>query len=60
MKITIQVLISSDRVARLLILIAHQIGLINTFVTRCFLMVPEAVFIEKFNTRLQIKYEKET
>ena len=59
MKITIQVLISSDRVARLLMLIAHQIGLINTFVTRCLLMVPVAIFSEKFNTRLQIKYENE-
>ena len=60
MKITIQVLISSNRVARLLILIAHKICLINTFVTRCFLMVPDAIFSKKFSTRLQIKYENET
>ena len=47
------VLITSDRVARLSILIAHQIGLINTFVARYYLMVPEAIFIVKFNTQLQ-------
>ena len=29
------VLITSDRVARLSILIAHYIDLINTFITRC-------------------------
>ena len=47
------VLIISDRVARLSILIAHYIDLINTFVTKCYLMVSEAIFIVKFNTRLQ-------
>ena len=47
------VLITSDRVARLSILIAHFIDLINTFVTRCYLMVSEAIFIVKSNTRLQ-------
>ena len=46
------VLITSDRVAILSILIGHQIGQINTFVTRCYLMVPKAIFIVKFNTRL--------
>ena len=60
MKITIQVLISSDRVARLSILMSHLIGLFNTLVMRCYLMVPETIFIVKFNTRLQIKYENET
>ena len=34
-------LITSDRVARLSILIAHFIDLINTFVTRCYLIVPK-------------------
>ena len=46
------VLITSDRVARLSILIAHFIDLINTFVTRCYLMVFEAIFIKKHNTQL--------
>ena len=32
------VLITSDRVARLSILIAHFIDLINTFVTKCYLV----------------------
>ena len=41
------VLITSDRVARLSILIAHFIDLINTFVMRCYLMVSEAIFIKK-------------
>ena len=53
-------LVTSDRVARFFISIAYKTGLINTFVTRCYLMVPEAIFIEKFNTRLQIKHENET
>ena len=35
------ILITSDRVARLLILIAYYIDLINKFVTRCSLMVPK-------------------
>ena len=47
------VLISSDMVARLSILIAHYIDLINTFLTRCYLMVFEDIFMVKFNTRLQ-------
>ena len=46
------VLKTSDRVARLSILIAHFIDLINTFVTRCYLMVSEAIFIKKSNTQL--------
>ena len=46
------VLITSDRVARLSILIAHYIDLINTFVTRYYLMVSEAIFIVKSNIRL--------
>ena len=46
------VLITSDRVARLSILTAHSIDPINTFVTRCYLMVSEAIFIVKFNTQL--------
>ena len=41
------VLITSDRVARLLTLIAHFIDLINIFVTRCCLIVSEAIFIKK-------------
>ena len=49
----ILVLITSDRVARLSILIAHFIDLINTFVMRCYLMVFEAIFIVKSNIRLQ-------
>ena len=48
-----QMLITPDRVTRLSILIAHYIGLISTFVTRNFLIVPEAIFIVKFNIRLQ-------
>ena len=40
------VLITSDRVARLSILITHFIDLINTFVTRCYFMVSEAIFIK--------------
>ena len=51
------VLITSDRVARLPILIAHFIDLINTFVTRCYLIVSEAIFIVKFNTRLEKNME---
>ena len=47
------VLITSDRAARLSIQIAHYIDLINTCVTKCYLMVSEAIFIVKFNTRLQ-------
>ena len=35
----IEVLETCDRVARLSIFIAHQTGLINTFVTNCYLMV---------------------
>ena len=58
--IFIQVLITSDRVARLQILKAHQIGLIDTFVTKCYLMVTEAIFLVKFNTRLEKKYENHT
>ena len=37
------VLETCDRVARLSILIVHQTGLINTFVTNCYLMVSEAI-----------------
>ena len=44
------VLITSDRVARLSILIAHLIDMFNTFVTMCYFMVPEGIFIAKFNT----------
>ena len=47
------VLITFDRVARLSILIAHFIYLINTFVMRCYLMVSKAIFIVKSNIRLQ-------
>ena len=47
------VLIISIRVARLSIPIAHYIDLINTFVTRCYLMVSEAIFIVNSNIRLQ-------
>ena len=47
------VLIISNRVARLSILIAYFIDLINTFVTRCYLLVTEAIFIVKSNIRLQ-------
>ena len=46
-----EVLETCDRVARLSILIAHFIDLINTFVRKCYLMVSEAIFIVKFNTR---------
>ena len=46
------VLITSDRVARLSILIAHFIDLINIFVTKCCLMVSEAIFIKKSNTQV--------
>ena len=46
------VLLTSDRVAILSILIAHFIDLFNTFVTKCYLMVSEAIFIVKSNTRL--------
>ena len=49
------VLITSDRVARLSILIAHFIDLINTFVTRCYLMVSETIFIVKSNTSQKYK-----
>ena len=44
-----------DRVAKLSISIAHQTGPSNTFVTNCYLMVSEAIFIVKFNTRLPKK-----
>ena len=54
-----QVLITSDRVARFFILTAYQIGQINTFVT-VLIMVPEAIFIVKFNTRPKKKYENYT
>ena len=47
------VLITSDRVARLSIIIADYIDLINTFATRCYLMVSKAIFTVKSNTRLQ-------
>ena len=47
------VLLTSDRVARLSILTVHYIDLIDTFITRCYLMVSEAIFIVEFNTRLQ-------
>ena len=47
------VLITSDRVTILSIIIAHYIDLINTFATRCYLMVSEAIFIVKSNTQLQ-------
>ena len=47
------VLITSYRVARLSITVAHLIDMINTFVTRCCLMVPENIFIVKFNMRFQ-------
>ena len=54
------VLITSDRVARLSILIAHFIDLINTFVTRCYLMVSEATFIKKIQYLALQKYENYT
>ena len=41
------VLITSNRFARLSIQISHYIDLINNFVTRCFLMVPDIIFILK-------------
>ena len=44
-----------DMVARLSILIAHQTGLMNTFVTNSYLMVFEAISIVKFKTRLSKK-----
>ena len=47
------VLITSNRVARLSIPIAHYIDLINIFVTRCYLKVSEAIFIVKSNILLQ-------
>ena len=56
----ILVLETCDRVARLSIITAHQIGLINTFVTKCYLMVSEAIFIVQFNTRLPKKDENYT
>ena len=46
------VLITSDRAARLSILIAHFIDLMNTFVTRYCLMVSKAIFIKKSNTQV--------
>ena len=46
------VLITSDRVARLSIPIAHFINLMNTYITRYFLMVSEAIFMKKSNTQL--------
>ena len=46
------VLITSNRVARLSISIAHYMNLINTFVTRYCLMISEVIFIVKSNTRL--------
>ena len=54
------VLITSDRVARLSIIIAHFIDLINTFVTRCYLMVSEAIFIKKIQYPALQKYENHT
>ena len=53
----IQVLETCDRVARLSIFLAHQTVLINTFVTKCYLMVSEAICIVQFNTRLPKKDE---
>ena len=47
------VLIATNRVARLSIPIAHNIDLINTFVTKCYLMVSKAIFIVKSNTGLK-------
>ena len=47
------VLETCDRVARLS-------GLINSFVTNCYLMVSGAIFIMQFNTRLPKKYENYT
>ena len=38
----------------------HWIGLFNTFVTRCYLMIPESISIVKFNTRLQKSKKKIT
>ena len=45
--------ITTNRAARLSIPIAHYIDLINTFITKCHLMVSEAIFIVKSNIRLQ-------
>ena len=43
----IKVIETCERVARLSIFIAHQTGLINTFVAKGYLMVSEAIFIVK-------------
>ena len=48
-----KVLETCDRVSRLSISIAHQTGLSNTFVTNCYLMDSEAIFIVQFNTRFK-------
>ena len=53
------ILETCDR-ARLSIFIAHQTGLINTFATKCYLMVSEAIFIVQFNTQLPKKDENYT
>ena len=47
------VLINYVRANRLSLLIAHFIDLIKTFVTRCYLMVSEAIFIVKSNAQLK-------
>ena len=56
----ILILETCDSVARLSIFKAHQIGLSNTFVTKCYLMVSEAICIVQFNTRLPKKDENYT
>ena len=45
-------LIFSDRVA-ILPLLMSQIGLLFTFVMRCLMMFPDAIFIVKLNSRLK-------
>ena len=42
-------LITSDMVAKFTLLMSHYTGLLITFVTRCMMMVPDAIFIVKFN-----------
>ena len=50
--------VTSNRVARLSIPIAHYIDLINTFVTRCYLMVSKTIFIIQFNSCLFVVLTK--
>ena len=42
------------------IFIAHQTGMIKTFVTKCYLIVSEDIFIVQFSTRLPKKDENYT